>query len=465
MAMEPGALVTSSLRLVRELGQGGMGSVWVAEHLGLSTNVAVKFVSAEHAADKSMAARFTREASLAAKLKHPHVVQIFDHGVSRDGSLYIAMELLEGESLRDRLERAGRLGVAEVSHVLDQTCKALGKAHSLGLVHRDIKPDNIFLVDVDGEPFVKVLDFGIAREAGGKGPTATVSGTVLGTPYYMSPEQAMSAKHVDQRADLWSLAVVAYQCLTGRVPFDGDTMPAVFVAIANGSFTPPSQLVAEMPAGLDAWFGRAFARDVEARFSSARELADSFEAVADGSALESTARGAAALTPQSHGAGQAPAAAESQSSGEAPATLLGATVGQPASTARPRNTMTIGIAVVAAIALVGLLAVAQRALRPSSVAAPVADPEAASASASAAVPRASSELGTRAVDAAASSSARALESLPVPAVARPSAATPTRGARGTGGRAGDPVEPGQGAPEPRAPASSSARGKLPELGL
>lgn len=265
-----------------------MASVWVAEHLTLHTQVAVKFVSLGLAGDPSVLERFRREATTVAKMKNPHVVQVFDHGVTLEGSPYIVMELLEGEDLGDAILRRGSLPVPEVVRVVTQTSKALGKAHALGLVHRDIKPENLFLTDLDGEIFVKVLDFGIAKETSARSEarSMTSTGSMIGTPYYMSPEQVLSAKLVSSDADLWSLAVVAYHALTGRVPFDAETVAGVFIAIERGVFDPPSVRNPALLPSQDAWFRRALSRDPSVRFASAKELAASFEEAAAGRAWD-----------------------------------------------------------------------------------------------------------------------------------------------------------------------------------
>ena len=271
-------MISPTLRLSRLLGQGGMGSVWLADHLALQTQVAVKFLSQEMAASPEAIERFKREATAAAQIRSPHVVQTLDHGITADGVPYIVLELLEGEELGARMEREPRLPVALVALVVSQVCKALAKAHSLNIVHRDIKPDNIFLVDVDGEPFVKVLDFGIAKKTGESSLKMTSTNAMIGTPYYMSPEQAFSSKDVDARTDLWALAVVAYYALVGDVPFSGETVGAICLAIDKAQYTPVTQLRPELPPALDAWFARAFARKLDKRFASAREMADAFQA-------------------------------------------------------------------------------------------------------------------------------------------------------------------------------------------
>jgi serine/threonine-protein kinase len=259
-----------------------MGSVWVAEHLTLKTNVAVKFMAENFAESPGAAVRFEREAVAAAQIKTPHVVQVFDHGIVGNGVPYIVMELLDGEDLGKRLAAVGRLSPMQTAQIIGQVCKALSKAHGAQIVHRDIKPDNIFLVQSDeGDLFVKVLDFGIAkRHDDAPSSHLTSTGAVVGTPHTMSPEQILSSKHVDFRSDLWSVGVVAYQCITGELPFNGDTFGAIAIAIDRGTYPPPSHFVPGLPPAVDVWFTRALSRSVDGRFSSAREMADElFKAV------------------------------------------------------------------------------------------------------------------------------------------------------------------------------------------
>jgi serine/threonine-protein kinase len=272
-----GTVIADKFRLIRMLGKGGMGSVWVAEHRGLDTHVAVKFMSVEHAHNDEALARFKREAAAAARIKSPNVVQIFDHGFTTNNVPYIVMELLEGEDLMRRIQRAGPLPLAFVCDVVGQVCKALSRAHKAGIVHRDIKPENIFLSEMDGERLIKVLDFGIAKGTPESNLSMTSTGAALGSPYYMSPEQIMSAKAVDPRSDLWSLGIVAYQALTGTLPFEGETVGALAVAINDGIYKPPSKLRDDIPAEVDRWFEKVFVKKPEGRFASAREMAKAFE--------------------------------------------------------------------------------------------------------------------------------------------------------------------------------------------
>ena len=283
--LAPGTLLTPNLRLLRVLGTGGMGSVWLASHLTLHTEVVVKLMRPELAREPETLARFSREAAAAANVKSPHVVQIFDHGVTADGAPYIVMEHLEGEDLHQYLERQGALAPAQVGEIITQVAKALTRAHERGIVHRDIKPHNLFLCRVgDGETYIKVLDFGIAKATaelkGGLDTTST--GAIMGTPYYMSPEQALGQKSLDHRTDLWAVGVVAYELLTGRKAFDGESVGALAVAICSGILPVPSSVNPALGASVDAWFAKACARRPDARFASAKEQAEAFHAAISG---------------------------------------------------------------------------------------------------------------------------------------------------------------------------------------
>jgi len=288
-ALAPGVRLTESLTLVRVLGEGGMGTVWLASHRALGSEVAVKVMHADLARrDPSLLDRFAAEARAAAKVRHPHIVQVLDYGTTSEGVAWLSMERLEGRALREVLEAERRLAPFYVREVVAQTASALTKAHEVGVIHRDLKPENVFVTMVSGKPYVKVLDFGIAKlsmEASGR----TATGAVFGTPAYMSLEQLKSAKNVDAKADLWSLSVVAYELLTGRLPFEGETSSAIVLAVASGEYAAASSLATELGSSVDAFFARAFAKDPSARFASAEELATAFAAALDGTAPSSSA--------------------------------------------------------------------------------------------------------------------------------------------------------------------------------
>ncbi len=286
--LQPGAAVTPNIRLLRRLDAGGMGSVWIAEHAALRTEVVVKFIAVELAASPEAVERFSREAAAAAQVKSPHVVQVFDHGVTADGVAFIVMEMLEGRDLRKHLASRGRLTLAETAEIVGQLCKALARAHERGIVHRDIKPDNVFLCTAeDGETFVKLLDFGVAKsDARLIGSTGTKTGAMLGTPHYMSPEQVVGEKAIDWRTDLWSLGVLTYECVVGAKPFREQVFGALAIHIHSGPLPIPSVDEPSLPPAFDPWFARACAREVGARFASAKELGDALARVASGADME-----------------------------------------------------------------------------------------------------------------------------------------------------------------------------------
>lgn len=307
--MRAGDLVTPTVQLVRPLAEGGMGRVWIAKHTGLDTDVVVKLMSDEMSSRPDGAERFAREAAAAAAIKSPHVVQVFDHGVTEGGVPYIVMELLEGQDLAAHLADHGRMRPEEVVALVVQVGRALTKAHKAGIIHRDIKPDNIFLcdtrdrvpagapdpggsslhsgpheaVDEQTEVFVKLLDFGTAKRAETVSKT-TVPGQIMGTPYYMSPEQSVGAD-LDERSDIWSLGVVVFEALTGKKPFDGASIGAIALAI-HGVAPKLSALVPELPTALDVWFEHCCAQKPEGRFATAREASTAFVEAVTGLAPE-----------------------------------------------------------------------------------------------------------------------------------------------------------------------------------
>lgn len=288
--MRAGDLVNDHVRLVRLLGRGGMGSVWVAHHERLAIDVAVKFIAPELAlsGDEVVVARFQREARLAARLDNPHTVRVFDHGVTEDGAPYIVMELLEGESLAEWLRRVGRAPLADAVQIVGEIALGLEHAHALGIVHRDIKPPNIFLSrSRDGRRVTKILDFGIAKAQGSNDPAhvGTSSGVLIGTPHYMSPEQLMRAGPPEKSADVWALAVVAFEMLVGQPPFSGETLAATLVAITQASMRKPGGGEPSLSAAQDAFFARALSIEPSRRFATARALAEAFDAAAAGAIL------------------------------------------------------------------------------------------------------------------------------------------------------------------------------------
>ncbi len=279
-----GMLIDRRYRLERELARGGMGSVWVADDERLRRSVAVKVMMASWTMSSEARTRFEREAMAVAQLQSPYVVQIFDYGIEK-GCPFIVMELLHGEDLRTRLRRRKRLSLDATAQILVQTAKALSVAHAAGVVHRDLKPGNIFLAKSRDEELVKVLDFGVAKVDAAMSllDEATTEGTVLGTPQFMSPEQARSLPHVDHRADLWSLGVIAFRSLTGRLPFEGKSAGDVIVKICTHKLPKATAFAPDLPPEIERFFQRALSRKVTLRFQSAKELAIAFGRIAPAS--------------------------------------------------------------------------------------------------------------------------------------------------------------------------------------
>ena len=278
-----GDIVNGRYRLEHFLSSGGMGRVWQAIDLDLNREVAIKLMHPGLVATQNARARFLREAQAAARMRSPQVVSILDVKVeSERGVPYLTMELLRGEDLARRLDR-GPLSFAQTLAIMQDVCAAITEAHTQHIVHRDLKPGNIFLLE-SGEVTAKVLDFGIvksrrAEAAASGGPALTVAGAALGTVTYMSPEQAVDAHEVDHRADLWSLAAVIFECLTGKRAFRAKN-PAELGRELAGPRVIPSNIADDLPRGFDAWFARATHRELGRRFATARQLIESFAALA-----------------------------------------------------------------------------------------------------------------------------------------------------------------------------------------
>lgn len=260
-----------------------MGSVWVATDTKLRREVAVKLLAKTYAADVAARNRFEREAMSVAKLSSAHIVQIFDYGVDGD-TPFITMELLAGEDLRRRLSQKKLLSIGEMHRIVAQVAAGLTEAHNAGVVHRDLKPGNIFLAKTQTGEIAKLLDFGVAKPEGEViEEELTAAGSVVGTPQYMSPEQIRALPTLDHRSDLFSLGVIIYRALVGRLPFEGRSVNDLSVNIATQDVPPPSTLAHWLPPEIDAFMLRALAKRPEERFSNAREMSDAFGTLVPGS--------------------------------------------------------------------------------------------------------------------------------------------------------------------------------------
>lgn len=245
---EPGQLVLGGrFRLVRPLGEGGMGVVWEAEDVATRARQAIKFLKDDDRSDRSVR-RFRREAQAASAIAHTNIVRVFEVAEEPDGSAAIVMELLDGESLGARLEREGTLSLGQAAAILGRVASALRAAHAAGIVHRDLKPDNVFLtIEPDGSVGVRVLDFGIAKHYGLPADSLTVTGTIMGTPLYMSPEQASGERGLDPRTDVWSIAVLAFECLTGTLPVCGENYGQLLARLIRGEIRRLSYVAPALP--------------------------------------------------------------------------------------------------------------------------------------------------------------------------------------------------------------------------
>jgi hypothetical protein len=302
-APRAGQIIGDRYRLEEPLERGAMGSVWKAEQIRLRAPCALKFLDPSLIGDPEMHDRFMQEARSAAAVRSVHVVQIFDYG-SEGPVPYIAMELLEGENLDARLSSRGTLTPSELNKIFTEVARGIGKAHSMGVVHRDVKPGNIFIAR-DGEHEVtKLIDFGIAKvKADALKFTQIVGtqlGTLLGTPQYMSPEQVRGSSTVDHRTDIWALAIIACECLTGRYPFSGTTIGDLTVQICTEKPRAPSSL-GQVPAGFDQWFFKGTSKKPIKRFASVEEMADALSKIlqAQGDSAPATAWSGRFLAPLS----------------------------------------------------------------------------------------------------------------------------------------------------------------------
>jgi serine/threonine protein kinase len=261
-------------RLVKLLGAGGMGAVYLAEHRMLKRPCAIKLIHPDRAGDPHVLARFEREVRMTARLSHWNTIEIFDYGRTDDGTFFYVMEYLPGLSLQELLERHGPLPAERVLHLLRQVCQALREAHQVGLIHRDIKPGNIFAAERGGlYDVVKLLDFGLVKLVSENPSTSlTQEGGISGTPLFMSPEQARGVGDLDARSDIYSLGAVAYALLTGRPPFDGINAMDVLIAHARDEVVRPSQRRADVPADLESAILRCLAKSPEDRFQDVDSL-------------------------------------------------------------------------------------------------------------------------------------------------------------------------------------------------
>jgi serine/threonine-protein kinase len=271
MAQEIGSILDGKYEIARLVGEGGMGSVYEAKHLLIGRRLAIKFLHPQYATSEEVTTRFHREAQAAAKIGHENIIEVTDMGTAEDGSPYIVMEYLEGVDAKVLIENENILSFKRAAHIMVQALSALHAAHQVGIIHRDLKPENVFLIEKGLNPdYVKLLDFGISKfraleTDGAKGLTQT--GTVLGTPHYMSPEQARGEQDLSLRSDIYAMGVILYQMLTGKLPFDAPNYNALLIKILTEDPVPPEELNPNLPQELADTIKTAMARDPNERFS------------------------------------------------------------------------------------------------------------------------------------------------------------------------------------------------------
>jgi eukaryotic-like serine/threonine-protein kinase len=274
-----GTLAANRYKVQKRLGEGGMGEVYMAEHVAIEKRIALKVLRLEYSQKSEVVARFLQEAKSASRIKHPNVVDVFDFGQLQDGRFFLALEFLNGNDLAEELRQQGLLPPGRIIPIMLQVCRALSAAHASGVVHRDLKPENIFLNRTDdGEESVKLVDFGIAQmrdigDAGAKNPRLTKAGTIFGTPEYMAPEQA-GGKDTDLRSDVYAIGIILYELFAGTVPFVGTTLVHTLTMHLSEAPKPVSSHGRKVSAELEAVIAKAIAKSPSDRFQTIGALAD-----------------------------------------------------------------------------------------------------------------------------------------------------------------------------------------------
>ena len=372
MSLSVGDIIQDKYRIVRLIGEGGMGAVYEGENTLIARRVAIKVLLNSAAVNPEIVQRFQREAQAAGRIGNDHILEVLDLGTLPDGDLLMVMEYLDGENLADRIDRLGRLTPQQVYPVARQLLEGLGAAHAAGIIHRDLKPENVFILKEKAghSDFVKIIDFGISKfnvMDGNMQMTAT--GAVMGTPYYMAPEQAKGVKVADPRSDIYAVGVILYKAITGAEPFSAETFNELLFKIVLSELVPAKRLVAELDPAFDTIICKAMAKDPDYRFASCEDLARALDSWAqsgaavtvppppatDDPAVLAGVAPALSETNRSHAASQAgvPARAQSVSEAQAPDTPED----QAASDEQLSVPTTPGVGVFAGVAALALVVV------------------------------------------------------------------------------------------------------------
>jgi hypothetical protein len=308
MSLSTGDIIDGKYRIVRLIGEGGMGAVYEAENMRIHRKVAIKVLHSGVAQTGEAVSRFEREAQAAGRIGSEHIVEVLDLGNLPSGDRYMVMEFMDGDALSGRIRARGRLTPAEIYPIMHQLLEALAAAHGAGIIHRDLKPDNVYLLKSRGgkADFVKLLDFGISKFnqlSGDSGFSMTRTGAVMGTPYYMAPEQAKGSRDLDHRVDLYAAGVILYEAITGEVPFNADTFNELLFKIVLETARPVEQVVPNTDPNFAAIVNKSMAREPAHRFQTAREFQQTLEQWAAGAGPQF----AAALNASAQAPGGAPA--------------------------------------------------------------------------------------------------------------------------------------------------------------
>ena len=372
-----GSIVADRYHIMKKLGEGGMGQVYLAEHVKMGRKSALKVMHPGMKADVDAISRFNREAANASRIAHPNVAAVYDFGETPDGIIFLAMEFVDGPPLTSVIEQQGALPPKRAADIVRQTADALAVAHDMGIVHRDLKPDNIMVAKTrDGGDLVKVVDFGIAKAAGNESQKVTKTGLVVGTPEYMSPEQ-LSGDKLDGRSDIYSLGLVAFNMLTGKLPFPSESAQESMIMRLTDRPKPLAEMKADRswPAEVQAVMDKALERDVTLRYQTATEfgmaLYNAVQRMPETSAAEAGTTVMGAVPPTRVGsAPAAPAAPSAGATAAIPAPVAAAPVAQSTAPAPARSKVPV-MAGAAAVVVIG--AIAAKLMLGGGKAAPAAD--------------------------------------------------------------------------------------------
>ncbi|HEY2409312.1 MAG TPA: serine/threonine-protein kinase [Polyangiaceae bacterium] len=439
-----GTLLAGKFRVVRCLGEGGMGAVYEIEHELTKHRRALKLLHAAMASMPSVVERFLREASAAGRVGNPHIVESFDAGTLDTGEPYLVLEMLRGETLSDRIARSP-MSLLEIVDLIGQACDGIQAAHDAGIVHRDLKPDNLFIIEQDGRPFVKILDFGISKFDPSKtgGMQLTQAGAALGTPYYMPPEQIRGETNLDARADIYALGVILYECAAAKRPFEADTLPQLAILIHTGRPRRLSEYRADLPEPFIDLVHRAMATERDARIQTASELAFALERFGSISfRAGQTARSMLPLAPSTTARAQSLATSGA-----------GVSMHQALSPGKKSSALPLVLGGIGLVAVAGVIAVAlHKPAPPPTATLESATTVAATAPSAPAAPQTAAPAGSEAPAASASAVASAGKPVVAPTIERVAPAQPN-------------VSPGQ-APPPTAPGPAPRKsGRADERGL